>query len=110
MNLKRIIRETVGDEFEWAKEVTTNPFLLEKGGDYYIFIDISLTEKQSRLVWDWLVDAGVTTKSKVIEYDRVEKLTKLWNTFMIINSDGSFNYNVKHVPDESRRILKIRDF
>ena len=41
MNLKRIIRETVGDEFEWAKEVTTNPFLLEKGGDYHIFIDIS---------------------------------------------------------------------
>jgi hypothetical protein len=110
MNLKRIIRETVGDEFEWAKEVTTNPFLLEKGGDYHIFIDISLTEKQSRLVWDWLVEAGVTTEFRVIEHDRVEKLTKLWNTFMTINSDGSFSYNVKHLPDEARKILKISNF
>ena len=110
MNIKKIIRETFENDFKWAKEVTTNPFLLEKGGDYYIFIDISLTEKQSRLVWDWLVEAGVTTKSLVEHHGRVEKLTKLWNTYMIINSDGSFNYNVKHVPDESRKILKISDF
>ena len=110
MNIKKIIQEAFEDDFEWAKEVTTNPFLLEKGGNYYIFIDISLTEKQSRLVWDWLVEAGVTTEYKVIEYNRVEKLTKLWDTFMIINSNGSFSYALKHLPDESRKILKISDF
>ncbi len=110
MNIKKIIQETFEDDFEWAKEVTTNPFLLEKGGNYYIFIDIDLTEKQSRLIWDWLVEAGVTTESKVIQFDRVEKLTKLWNTFMIINSNGSFSYNVKYYLHEPRKMLKISDF
>ncbi len=103
------LKEEIGD-FDWAKEVTTNPFLLEKGGNYYIFIDISLTEKQSRLIWDWLVEAGVTTEYKVIQHNRVEKLTKLLDTFMIINSDGSFSYAAKHLPDEARKILKISDF
>ena len=108
MNLKKIIRETFEDEFEWAKEVTTNPFLLEQGNDYYVSIDIDLTEKQSRLVWDWLVEAGVTTESKVIQYGRVEKLTNQSNTFMIINSNGSFSFNAKNIDlVEQRKMLKI---
>ena len=111
MNLKKIIRETFEDEFEWAKEVTTNPFLLEQGNDYYVSIDIDLTEKQSRLVWDWLVEAGVTTESKVTQYGRVEKLTNQSNTFMIINSNGSFSYHAKNIDlVEQRKMLKISDF
>ena len=116
MNLKKIIRETFEDEFEWAREVTTNPFLLEQGKDYYVSIDIDLTEKQSRLVWDWLVEAGVTTESKVIQYGRVKKLTKQSNTFMIINSKGtmenpwliSFTYCAKNRDlVEKRKMLNI---
>ena len=116
MNLKKIIRETFEDEFEWAKEVSTNPFLLEQGNDYYVSIDIDLTEKQSRLVWDWLVEAGVTTESKVIQYGRVKKLTNQSNTFMIINSKGtlekpwliSFSYHAKNIDlVEQRKMLKI---
>jgi len=119
MNLKKIIRETFEDEFEWAREVTTNPFLLEQGKDYYVSIDIDLTEKQSRLVWDWLVEAGVTTESKVIQYGRVKKLTKQSNTFMIINSKGtmenpwliSFTYCAKNRDlVEKRKMLKISDY
>jgi hypothetical protein len=119
MNLKKIIRETFEDEFEWAREVTTNPFLLEQGKDYYVSIDIDLTEKQSRLVWDWLVEAGVTTESKVIQYGRVKKLTKQSNTFMIINSKGtmenpwliSFSYCAKNKDlVEKRKMLKISDY
>jgi hypothetical protein len=119
MNLKKIIRETFEDEFEWAKEVPTNPFLLEQGNDYYVSIDIDLTEKQSRLVWDWLVEAGVTTESKVIQYGRVKKLTNQSNTFMIINSKGtlekpwliSFSYHAKNIDlVEQRKMLKISDF
>ena len=119
MNLKKIIRETFEDEFEWAKEVSTNPFLLEQGNDYYVSIDIDLTEKQSRLVWDWLVEAGVTTESKVIQYGRVKKLTNQSNTFMIINSKGtlekpwliSFSYHAKNIDlVEQRKMLKISDF
>lgn len=119
MNLKKIIRETFEDEFEWAREVTTNPFLLEQGKDYYVSIDIDLTEKQSRLVWDWLVEAGVTTESKVIQYGRVKKLTKQSNTFMIINSKGtmenpwliSFTYCAKNKDlVEKRKMLKISDY
>jgi len=119
MNLKKIIRETFEDEFEWAKEVTTNPFLLEQGNDYYVSIDIDLTEKQSRLVWDWLVEAGVTTESKVIQYGRVKKLTNQSNTFMIINSKGtlekpwliSFSYHAKNIDlVEQRKMLKISDY
>jgi len=119
MNLKKIIRETFEDEFEWAKEVSTNPFLLEQGNDYYVSIDIDLTEKQSRLVWDWLVEAGVTTESKVIQYGRVKKLTNQSNTFMIINSKGtlekpwliSFSYHAKNIDlVEQRKMLKISDY
>ena len=119
MNLKKIIRETFEDEFEWAKEVSTNPFLLEQGNNYYVSIDIDLTEKQSRLVWDWLVEAGVTTESKVIQYGRVKKLTKQSNTFMIINSKGtmenpwliSFSYCAKNKDlVEKRKMLKISDY
>jgi hypothetical protein len=119
MNLKKIIRETFEDEFEWAKEVPTNPFLLEQGNDYYVSIDIDLTEKQSRLVWDWLVEAGVTTESKVIQYGRVKKLTNQSNTFMIINSKGtlekpwliSFSYHAKNIDlVEQRKMLKISDY
>ena len=119
MNLKKIIRETFEDEFEWAKEVPTNPFLLEQGNDYYVSIDIDLTEKQSRLVWDWLVEAGVTTEYKVIQYGRVKKLTNQSNTFMIINSKGtlekpwliSFSYHAKNIDlVEQRKMLKISDY
>tara|TARA_R110002110_G_scaffold149353_2_gene340692 strand:- start:2434 stop:3534 length:1101 start_codon:yes stop_codon:yes gene_type:complete len=72
---------------------------------------MNLTEEQSRLVWGWLIEAGVTTTHQVIQYGRVEQLTKQKGTYMAIKSNGDFRYNIKkHVPSVQIKVLKISDF
>tara|TARA_R110000822_G_scaffold17344_6_gene58554 strand:+ start:1755 stop:2972 length:1218 start_codon:yes stop_codon:yes gene_type:complete len=111
MNIKKIIRESFEDEFNWVEDVPLNPFLVEQGNTYFVNIDMNLTEEQSRLVWDWLIEAGLTTTHQVIQYGRVEKLTKQKGTYMAIKSNGDFRYNIKkHVPSVQIKVLKISDF
>ena len=111
MNIKKIIRESFEDEFSWVEDVPLNPFLVEQGNTYFVNIDMNLTEEQSRLVWDWLIEAGLTTTHQVIQYGRVEKLTKQKGTHMAIKSNGDFRYNIKkHVPSVQIKVLKISDF
>ena len=116
MNLKKIIQESL-DDLDWIKNVPFNPFLLFQGSDYIVDVDMSLTEEQSELVWGWLVKAGVTSERLVTKYNRVEKLTKLKGTYIIVfGGNTRFMYNVKNIEDELidlkeiNKRLKISDF
>lgn len=113
MNLKKIIQESL-DDLDWIKNIPFNPFLLLQGSDYIVDVDMSLTEEQSELVWGWLVKAGVTSELLVTKYNRVEKLTKLKGTYIIVfGGNTRFMYNVKNIEGDLKEInkrLKISDF
>ena len=113
MNLKKIIQESL-DDLDWIKNIPFNPFLLLQGSDYIVDVDMSLTEEQSELVWGWLVKAGVTSERLVTKYNRVEKLTKLKGTYIIVfGGNTRFMYNVKNIEGDLKEInkrLKISDF
>lgn len=79
------------DDFDWVRDASSNPFY---GTDIKLYIDGAPTLEQSEMIWNLLVDAGVTTMKKVRTYNRVHKLMNNGGTFIFIDHDGDFMHNV----------------
>jgi cytochrome c553/predicted GIY-YIG superfamily endonuclease len=87
----KIFEEKV-DDFDWVRDTTSNPFY---GTDIKLYIDKAPTLEQSELIWELMVDAGVTTMEKVRRHNRVHKLMNNEGTFIFIDHDGDFLHNVR---------------
>jgi len=100
--IKKILKES---DWVWANEIKPsdlNPFY-ENG--IALHIDIKPTLEQAETIFDWLVQAGRTTKEKNKNHNRARMLARgSMGDYMVIFDDGDFFWNLGF-----DRYLEFRD-